>query len=154
MRICVDNGEGYEHFFAKPQHALRPVLEELAPTSFDCEGKTFYSIDNFNVSVGLSCCRFLAGLDPLLLGYEKTESILLPMGFGIFTSGFFTALNDGLTSALIAVLRTLVFQTAAVLLLPRIFDINEIWFSVVAAEFMSLLGSFFLILKRNKYHYS
>lgn len=76
------------------------------------------------------------------------------MGFGIFTSGFFTALNDGLTSALIAFLRTLVFQTAAIMIMPAIFDINGVWFSVVAAELMSLvLGVMFLVLKKKKYKY-
>ncbi len=76
------------------------------------------------------------------------------MGYGIFTSGFFTALNDGLTSALIAFLRTLVFQTAAVLLLPAIWDITGVWASVVVAEGLALLlGVAFLLGKRRKYHY-
>lgn len=76
------------------------------------------------------------------------------LGFGIFVSGFFTALNDGLTSALIAFLRTLVFQTAAILTLPMIWGVNGIWLSVVAAELMSLaLGTIFLVVKRKKYRY-
>lgn len=76
------------------------------------------------------------------------------LGFGIFVSGFFTALNDGLTSALIAFLRTLVFQTAAILILPMIWGIDGVWISVVVAEFVSMvLGSIFLILKKGKYHY-
>ncbi len=76
------------------------------------------------------------------------------LGFGIFVSGFFTALNDGLTSALIAFLRTLVFQTAAILILPMIWGVNGIWLSVVAAELMSLaLGTIFLVVKRKKYRY-
>ena len=76
------------------------------------------------------------------------------LGFGIFVSGFFTALNDGLTSALIAFLRTLVFQSAAILILPMIWGINGVWVAVVVAEFMSLvLGSVFLLLKKNKYRY-
>ncbi len=76
------------------------------------------------------------------------------MGFGIFTSGFFTALNDGLTSALIAFLRTLVFQVAAIMIFPSIFGISGVWFSVVVAEVMSLvLGVMFLIMKRKKYRY-
>lgn len=76
------------------------------------------------------------------------------LGFGIFASGFFTALNDGITSALISFLRTLVFQSAAILLLPIIWKLNGIWFSVVIAEFMSVvLGTIFLIVKRKKYHY-
>lgn len=76
------------------------------------------------------------------------------MGFGIFSSGFFTALNDGLTSALISFLRTLVFQSAAIILLPLIWDINGIWAGVIVAEFMAVvLGVIFLIAKRKKYHY-
>lgn len=75
-------------------------------------------------------------------------------GFSIFGSSYFTALNDGLTSALISFLRTLVFQIAAVLLFPIIFDINGIWFSIVAAEIMSVtVTMLFLISKRKKYGY-
>ena len=76
------------------------------------------------------------------------------MGFGIFTSGFFTALSDGLTSALISFIRTMVFQTAAIMILPVVLGVNGIWLSIVVAEFMSLvLGGTFLIVKRKKYGY-
>ena len=76
------------------------------------------------------------------------------MGFGIFASGFFTALNDGLTSALISFLRTLLFQSASIMLLPLIWGIDGIWISVVVAEFMAvLLGAIFMVAKRKKYHY-
>lgn len=75
-------------------------------------------------------------------------------GFSIFGSSYFTALNDGLTSALISFLRTLVFQIAAVLLFPIIFDLDGIWFSIVAAEIMSVtVTMLFLILKRKNYGY-
>ena len=75
-------------------------------------------------------------------------------GFAIFASGFFTALNDGLTSALISFLRTLIFQTAAVLLLPLIWGINGIWWSVVAAEALAVaVASVFLVINQKKYHY-
>lgn len=76
------------------------------------------------------------------------------MGFGIFASGFFTALNDGLTSAAISFLRTLVFETAAVIILPVFLGINGIWCSVAVAEFTSvILGGIFLGIKKKKYHY-
>lgn len=76
------------------------------------------------------------------------------MGFAIYASGFFTALNDGLTSALISFLRTLVFQVVAVIVLPKMWGIDGIWYSIVVAEFMAaLLSALFLIFKRNKYHY-
>ena len=76
------------------------------------------------------------------------------MGFAIFASGFFTALNDGVTSAIISFLRTLVFQRAAVLLLPKLLGINGVWISIVVAEFMAvILGTVFLIVKRKRFHY-
>ncbi|MBE6978440.1 MAG: MATE family efflux transporter [Ruminococcaceae bacterium] len=76
------------------------------------------------------------------------------VGFAIFFSGFFTALNDGLTSAVISFLRTLVFQIAAVLLLPLIWGIDGIWWSIVVAELMAaLVGALFLVIKRKKFRY-
>ena len=75
-------------------------------------------------------------------------------GFSIFGSSFFTALNDGLTSALISFLRALVFQVAAVLLFPLIWGLNGVWLSIVAAEVMSVIVLiFFLKTKRIKYGY-
>ena len=76
------------------------------------------------------------------------------MGFAVFSSDFFTALNDGLTSALISFLRTLVFESISILILPLIFGVEGIWLSVVMAEFMAVvLGTLFLVIKRKKYHY-
>ena len=75
-------------------------------------------------------------------------------GIAIFGSSFFTALNDGLTSAVISFLRTLVFQAAAVLLFPLYFGIDGIWLSIVAAEWMAMLVTLlFIVGKRKKYHY-
>lgn len=75
-------------------------------------------------------------------------------GVAIFGSSFFTALNDGLTSALISFLRTLVFQVAAVLIFPIFFEIDGIWISIVAAELVAAVVTvLFLIGKRKKYQY-
>ncbi len=75
-------------------------------------------------------------------------------GFNIFTSGFFTALNNGAISAAISFLRTLVFQTASVLILPLLLDVDGIWWAITVAEiFAFLISLMFLYLKRNKYHY-
>ncbi len=117
-------------------------------------------------------CMFAAGellaypFSKLFVGYDKGlmdmtlkafrifSLSFLFSGYAIFGSGFFTALNDGLTSAIISFLRTLVFQVAAVLLLPKLFGIDGIWFSVVAAELIAVLVTVcFIIGKRNKYHY-
>ncbi len=75
-------------------------------------------------------------------------------GFNIFASGFFTALNNGAISAAISFLRTLVFQTASVLILPLLLDVDGIWWAITVAEIFAFLISLtFLYLKRNKYHY-
>ncbi len=93
-------------------------------------------------------------MDMTVSGFRIFALSFAFMGFGIFASGFFTALNDGVTSAIISFLRTLVFQTAAVILLPVIWGINGVWISIVVAEFMAVvLGAIFLAAKKKKYHY-
>jgi putative MATE family efflux protein len=76
------------------------------------------------------------------------------MGFAIYASSFFTALNDGLTSAIISFLRTMVFQLGAVFLMPMLWGLDGIWFSVVVAEVMAVaFSAVFMAAKRKKYHY-
>lgn len=87
-------------------------------------------------------------------GYRIFAVSFIFMGFAIFSSGFFTALNDGLTSALISFLRTLVFQTAAVMLLPLLWGIDGVWISIVVAEAMAVVISVvFLGIRQKDYHY-
>ena len=75
-------------------------------------------------------------------------------GFNIFASSFFTALNNGLISAAISFLRTLVCQTSSVLLLPLLFDVDGIWYAITAAEiFATTISVIFLFAKRKKYQY-
>lgn len=75
-------------------------------------------------------------------------------GVAIYGSSFFTALNDGVTSALISFLRTLLFQTAAVLLLPLFLGIDGVWWSIVAAEAIAaLVTAAFLVGKQKQYGY-
>ncbi len=75
-------------------------------------------------------------------------------GFNIFASSFFTALGNGLISAAISFLRTLVFQTSSVILLPLLLGVDGIWYAITAAEiFATLISLIFLLAKRRKYHY-
>ena len=75
-------------------------------------------------------------------------------GFAIFGSSFFTALNNGLVSAAISFLRTLVFQAAAVLIFPLIWEVDGIWLSIVAAEALAVaVTAAFLWGMRKKYQY-
>lgn len=88
-------------------------------------------------------------------GFRIYCLVYLFNGFNIFGSSFFTALSNGGVSAAISFLRTLVFQIAAVLILPAILGINGIWFAVSAAELLTLCVTVsFLIRQRNKYHYA
>lgn len=128
--------------------------------------KSLRIVSGFAVAMFASSLLFARPLSYMFVGYDE---MLLEMtlhgfsifafsflfaGFAIFGSGFFTALNDGLTSALISSLRTLVFQVAAVLFLPLIWQLDGIWLSIVAAELMAVLVVvFFLVVKRKKYHY-
>ena len=103
--------------------------------------------------------RIFVGYDPELMALTVSGFRIFGlsfgfMGFAIFFSSFFTALNDGITSAIISFLRTLVFQCAAVIILPLLWGIDGVWISIVVAEFMAVvLGAIFLIAKRKKYHY-
>lgn len=75
-------------------------------------------------------------------------------GFNIFASSFFTALNNGLVSAIISFSRTLLFQVATILILPEILGLNGVWIAVVVAEILALIVSVtFLICNRKKYKY-
>lgn len=76
------------------------------------------------------------------------------MGYAIFASGFFTALSDGVISAIISFLRTFIFQCAAVMLLPLIWEIDGIWISIVVAEVAAvIISAVFIVAKRKKYKY-
>lgn len=105
-------------------------------------------------------------LSKLFVGYDETllsitleaffiySFSFLLCGIPIFGSSFFTALNDGLTSALISFLRTLVFQVAFVLIMPEIWQLTGIWLSIVFAEVAAVVVTVcFLIGKRKKYGY-
>lgn len=97
-----------------------------------------------------------AGLYALTVrGFMLYSISFLVSGVNIFGSAFFTALNNGLVSAAISFLRTLVFQVAAVLLLPLLLGIDGIWLAIVTAELLALAVTLvFLIVKRKQYHYA
>ena len=89
-----------------------------------------------------------------LRGFAIYSFSFLFAGIGIFGSAFFTALNNGLVSAIISFLRTLVFQVGAVLILPLFWKLDGIWMSMVAAELLATVVTvLFLISKRKQYHY-
>ena len=111
-------------------------------------------------TLGRPLSVIFVGYDPELLdmtahAFAIFSVAFLFSGFAIFGSSFFTALNDGLTSALISFLRTLVFQCAAVIIFPILWGLDGIWWSIVAAEVMAVAVTLaFLAAKRKKYGYA
>lgn len=103
--------------------------------------------------------RIFASRDAELLaitirGFRLYALSFFVMGFNVWGSAFFTALNNGAVSAAISFLRTLVFQIIAVLVLPVIFGIDGVWLSIVVAEVLSLaVTGFFLVTRKNRYQY-
>lgn len=104
-------------------------------------------------------CSIFVGYNPALLDFSAQAMRIFSIGFifmglNIFTSSFFTALNNGLISAIVSAFRTLVCQLVMVFTLPIIWGVDGIWISIVAAEALALcLEIVFLITNRKKYHY-
>lgn len=128
--------------------------------------KSLIMIGIFGIGMVVSGELLAVPLSRLFVGYDKELMDMTVsgfrifalsfafMGFAIFASGFFTALNDGVTSAIISFLRTLVFQCAAVIFLPILWGINGVWISIIVAEVMAVvLSTIFLVAKQKKYHY-
>ena len=93
-------------------------------------------------------------LDLTLRAFSIFAFSFLFSGFAIFGSSFFTALNNGPASAAISFLRTLVFQAAAVLVFPLVWDVDGVWLSIVAAEALAAaVTAAFLWGLRKKYQY-
>lgn len=87
-------------------------------------------------------------------GFRLYSLSYLLCGFNIFGSAFFTALNNGMVSAVISFARTLVFQIVCVLVLPIFLKLNGIWISILVAEFLGILvTASLLIANRKKYSY-
>ncbi|THG37303.1 MATE family efflux transporter [Adlercreutzia caecimuris] len=86
--------------------------------------------------------------------YRLYALCFLFMGFAIYASAFFTALNNGLVSALISFLHTLVFQVAAVIVLPMLFGIDGIWLSVTIGDALTcLVAATLMIALSGRYGY-
>ena len=128
--------------------------------------KSLRLIGTWGIMLALLSQLLAAPLSKLFVGYDAelfamTEHgfriyclAYLINGFNIFGSSFFTALNNGVISAAISFLRTLVFQIIMILLLPTLLGINGIWSAVGIAELMTLCVTItFFIKQRKKYHY-
>ena len=128
--------------------------------------KSFVIIGAFSVcmlALSISLAQPLSGMfvsydkvlyDMTVRGFYIYSFSFLFAGVAIFGSSFFTALNNGLISALMSFLRTLVFQIAAVMLLPLVWELDGIWISIVVAEFMACVVTLILLaLNKKRYQY-
>ncbi len=111
------------------------------------------------IALAVPLCKLFVGYDEelylmTLRGFIIYAFSYLLAGINIFGSAFFTALNNGVVSAIISFLRTLVFQCLTVILLPMIFELDGVWFSIIVAEILSCAVTIaFIIAKRKKYNY-
>ena len=115
----------------------------------------FAAAEALSMPLSLLFVGYDQGLYELTLhGFRLFSFAFLIYGFNTFGSAFFTALNNGLISAIISFARTLVFQIAAVMLMPMWMGIDGIWLSVVAAELLSVaVTAAFIIANRKRYGY-
>ena len=78
----------------------------------------------------------------------------LLVGFNLYASAFFTALNNGIVSAIISTLRTFIFEGSCIMILPIFFGINGIWSAIIAVEILTLfVACYYLIALRKRYNY-
>lgn len=104
--------------------------------------------------------RIFVGYDTALFemtrhGFRLFAISFLISGFNVFSSAFFTALNNGFVSAAISFARTLLFQALMIWLLPVLLGIDGIWLAIAVAEMLALLVTiYFFIRKKNHYHYA
>lgn len=145
---------GY-HYGAKNHGELKNMLKK-STLLMTCSGVVLTALA---ILFAAPLAKIFVGYDAGL--YELTKHALklfsfsfLLAGFNIFASSFFTALNNGGVSAAISFLRTMIFQTSSVLILPFFFDVDGIWLAITFAEaFAFIISVIFLVAKRKKYNY-
>lgn len=146
---------GY-HYGAENKDELKNILKN----SFILIGITSVVMTGLAEILSKSLASIFVSYDKGLLNMTTIAIRLfstsyLISGFNIFASSFFTALNNGVVSAIISFLRTLVFQIIMIFLLPVIWGINGIWLAVTVAELLSLFVSImFLVKNKKKYEYA
>lgn len=138
----------------------RPELKSLFRKSLVILGVTALAMAGLSAALARPLAWIFVSYDEALLemtarGMAIYSLTFLLCGFNLFGSNMFTAFNNGPVSALISFARTLLFQLAAMLLLPLVFDLDGIWMSVAAAELLALAVTITcFILFRKKYHYA
>lgn len=145
---------GY-HYGARNHDELKSLLKK----SVIVVGLFSTSIFTLSELLAYPIAKVYVGYDEELMrittqGFFVYSFAFLFMGMAVFASSFFTALNNGTVSAMVAFLRTLVFETTAIILLPIVFGVDGIWGSIVQAELMAaVVGAGFIYRMRRRYCY-
>lgn len=138
----------------------RPELKSIFRKSLVILGASGVAMTALALCMAKPLALVFVGYDAALTdmtvrGFSVYSISFLLCGFNIFGSSMFTALNNGLISASISFVRTLVCQIAAVILLPLIWGLDGIWLSIVAAEFVALILTVVCFVAfRKRYHYA
>ena len=134
-------------------------LKNLFRKSLILIGVTGVALTGLAFLLASPLSQLFVGYDAELLEMTKHGMQLfllafLVNGFNVFGSAFFTALNNGLVSAIISFLRTLLFQVAAVFLLPLVLGLDGIWLAISVAEVLTLIITItFFITQKKRYNY-
>ena len=143
------------HYGAGNHQELKNLLKKSIILIVGCSGTMFFLSELLADPIAV----IYAGKDAALMemsihGFRLFAMNFIFAGLSIFFSSFFTALNNGLISAILSFCRVFVFQIPAVLLLPLILQLDGVWVSVSAAELLTvLLGISFLLKNRKRYGY-
>ena len=151
---------------------VAPIISYNYGAQNEAEQKNVFrkSLTIIGISSVIMCIFGQLLARPIALMYVRYDNELVQMtqraftlysvsfllkGVNIYASAHFTALNNGLVSAMISFLRMMVFRVIAVLLLPMVMGLDGVWLSVAAAEAATIVVSaIFLVLLRKRYHYA
>lgn len=143
------------HYGAENHDELHSVFRK----SMTIIGIASLAMVTLSESLSRPLAAAFVGFDPALMemtahGFRLFALCYFCNGLNIYASAFFTALCNGLVSALISFVRTLVLRGGMVLLLPALFGLDGVWLAVAVAETLcALISIAFLAAKRKQYHY-
>lgn len=144
-----------------------PIISYLYGEKNYTELKSLFRKSLVIIDVSAVAIIFATPISGFFIGYDAVLSKMAShafalysisfifCGFNIWSSGFFTALNNGFASATIAFGRTFLFQGIAIAVLPFLFGLNGVWTAMIVAEGLALfVAILFLVKKKKEYHYA
>ncbi len=139
------------HYGAKNEQELQGLLKK----SLIIIGTTGIALTALAQTLAYPLSMLFVGYDEELFrltlrGFRLYSISFIVCGFNIYSSSFFTSLNNGIVSAMISFSRTFVFQVSMLFILPLFLKSDGIWLAIVAAELLGLMVTIFFILTQQK----